>query len=178
MATSDSKIFCGGLSYQTTDYSLAVHFGNYGQVTEAKIVYDRNTGTSKGYGFVTFALPASATAACQNPNPTIDGKQVNVNLASAKSQPNTPAASNAAPEPAYLDTLRAGGEDISPEVVEAAIQHKYTTNPIDALMFFLERAELFRGLPEFDYYKDNLIAGVRVFRAGGTINPLPAKTTA
>lgn len=53
---SDNKIFVGGLSYQTTDYSLAVYFGQYGQLLESKIVYDRATGQSKAYGFV---LPPS-----------------------------------------------------------------------------------------------------------------------
>jgi RNA recognition motif-containing protein len=50
--TTETKIFVGGLSPQTTEQSLAAHFSRYGEIDEVKIIMDRQTGRSKGYGFV------------------------------------------------------------------------------------------------------------------------------
>ncbi|KAK2195006.1 bifunctional Nucleotide-binding alpha-beta plait domain superfamily/RNA recognition motif domain/RNA-binding domain superfamily [Babesia duncani] len=49
------KIFAGGLNRATTAEGLADHFGKYGQVVHTEIVADKNTGKSRGFGFVTFA---------------------------------------------------------------------------------------------------------------------------
>ena len=48
------KLFVGGLSWDTTDEGLRQAFGSYGQITEAKVITDRDTGRSRGFGFVTF----------------------------------------------------------------------------------------------------------------------------
>lgn len=118
---------------------------------------------------VTFANPASAQAAVANPNPVIDGKTVNCNLASAKSNPAASStgatAASSAPETPFLEIIRSQGEDISPEAVEYGIAQRYQTNPIDAFLFFLERAELFRGMPEFQYYSVNLLNAVKAYRS-------------
>ncbi|KAB1222483.1 Glycine-rich RNA-binding protein 4, mitochondrial [Morella rubra] len=50
-----SKLFVGGLSFYTTEQGLSEAFSQYGQVIEAKIVMDRVSDRSKGFGFVTFA---------------------------------------------------------------------------------------------------------------------------
>jgi RNA recognition motif-containing protein len=80
----DPQIFVGGLAPHTTDQSLALHFSPYGVIKEAKVIYNRKTRVSKCYGFVTFAHPQSALTAVMNPNPIIDGKISNCNLASLK----------------------------------------------------------------------------------------------
>jgi len=80
----DPQIFVGGLAPHTTDQSLALHFSPYGLIKEAKVIYNRKTRVSKCYGFVTFAHPQSALTAVMNPNPIIDGKICNCNLASLK----------------------------------------------------------------------------------------------
>ncbi|XP_061355176.1 small RNA-binding protein 11, chloroplastic-like [Gastrolobium bilobum] len=49
------KLFVGGLSFYTTEKALSDAFSNYGQVIEAKIITDRVSDRSKGFGFVTFA---------------------------------------------------------------------------------------------------------------------------
>jgi len=80
----DPQIFVGGLAPHTTDQTLALHFSPYGVIREAKVIYNRKTRLSKGYGFVTYANPQSALTAVMNPKPIIDGKICNCNVASLK----------------------------------------------------------------------------------------------
>lgn len=50
--TTYTKIFVGGLPYHTTDESLRHYFENFGDIEEAVVITDRQTGKSRGYGFV------------------------------------------------------------------------------------------------------------------------------
>ena len=50
--TTLTKIFVGGLPYHTTDESLRMYFAVYGDIEEAVVITDRQTGKSRGYGFV------------------------------------------------------------------------------------------------------------------------------
>jgi len=52
--TTFTKIFVGGLPYHTTDASLREHFQVYGEIEEAVVITDRQTGKSRGYGFVSY----------------------------------------------------------------------------------------------------------------------------
>ena len=54
--TTFTKIFVGGLPYHTTDSSLREHFQVYGEIEEAVVITDRQTGKSRGYGFVSLRL--------------------------------------------------------------------------------------------------------------------------
>lgn len=54
--TTFTKIFVGGLPYHTTDASLREHFQVYGEIEEAVVITDRQTGKSRGYGFVSYFL--------------------------------------------------------------------------------------------------------------------------
>ncbi|KAK7244868.1 hypothetical protein RIF29_39696 [Crotalaria pallida] len=67
------KLFVGGLSYVTTEKGLSDAFSNYGQVVEAKIITDRVSEKSKGFGFVTFASHAEA----ENAITEMNGKALN-----------------------------------------------------------------------------------------------------
>ena len=58
-----SKLFVGGLPYRTTKEELEESFAQAGSVTSASIVMDRETGRSKGFGFVEMASDAEAQAA-------------------------------------------------------------------------------------------------------------------
>jgi len=53
--TTWTKLFVGGLPYHTTDKSLREHFKVFGEIEEAVVITDRQTGKSRGYGFVSFA---------------------------------------------------------------------------------------------------------------------------
>ncbi|KAK4277634.1 hypothetical protein QN277_015603 [Acacia crassicarpa] len=79
--TTYTKIFVGGLAWETKRDSLKRYFEQFGEISEAVVITDRNTGASKGYGFVTFKDPESAMRACQNPYPLIDARRANCNLA-------------------------------------------------------------------------------------------------
>jgi len=85
--TTFTKLFVGGLPYHTTDETLKAHFDQYGEIEEAVVITDRVTNKSKGYGFVTMADPESAKKAIQDPNPVIDGRKANVNLAYLGAKP-------------------------------------------------------------------------------------------
>jgi hypothetical protein len=50
--TQFTKIFVGGLPYHTTDQSLREYFDKFGDIEEAVVITDRQTGKSRGYGFV------------------------------------------------------------------------------------------------------------------------------
>ncbi|XP_069936779.1 RNA-binding protein 24-B [Cherax quadricarinatus] len=90
--TTFTKIFVGGLPYHTTDKSLREHFEVYGEIEEAVVITDRQTGKSRGYGFVTMADKTGAERAIKEPNPVIDGRKANVNLAYLGAKPRGPTA--------------------------------------------------------------------------------------
>jgi RNA recognition motif-containing protein len=73
-----TKIFVGGLPYHTTDASLKEYFEKFGEIDEAVVITDRQTGKSRGYGFLTMATRQGAEAAIREPNPIIDGRKANV----------------------------------------------------------------------------------------------------
>lgn len=54
--TTYTKIFVGGLPYHTTDSSLRKYFEVFGEIEEAVVITDRQTGKSRGYGFVSIPL--------------------------------------------------------------------------------------------------------------------------
>ncbi|MFO0744538.1 MAG: RNA-binding protein [Myxococcota bacterium] len=80
------KLFVGGLDWGTTDQSLRQAFERFGVVTDAKVVMDRETGRSRGFGFVTFEdnAQADAAAGAMDGQP-IDGRNVRVNEAQERS---------------------------------------------------------------------------------------------
>ncbi|XP_062228476.1 probable RNA-binding protein ARP1 isoform X2 [Phragmites australis] len=80
--TTLTKVFVGGLAWETPSEGLRQHFARYGDILEAVVIADRLTGRSKGYGFVTFREPEAARRAVQDPNPTIAGRRANCNIAS------------------------------------------------------------------------------------------------
>ncbi|KAB1216838.1 Glycine-rich RNA-binding protein 3, mitochondrial [Morella rubra] len=62
---ASSKLFIGGLSYGTDEQSLTEAFSKYGEVVEARIIMDRETGRSRGFGFVTYTSSEEASSAIQ-----------------------------------------------------------------------------------------------------------------
>jgi cold-inducible RNA-binding protein len=80
------KLFVGGLSWDTTDDGLRQAFQPFGDITEAKVITDRDTGRSRGFGFVTFAGDEAAkTAIAKMDGTSLDGKTIKVNEAQEKS---------------------------------------------------------------------------------------------
>ena len=77
-----NKLFVGGLSWDTNDSSLDAAFARFGPLREAKVVTDRETGRSRGFGFVTFDAPADAEAALEAMHGSdLDGRSIRVSIA-------------------------------------------------------------------------------------------------
>jgi RNA recognition motif-containing protein len=79
------KLFVGGLSWDTTDDGLRQAFQPHGEITEAIVIKDRETGRSRGFGFVTFSEDENAKSAISKMDGTsLDGKTIKVNEAQEK----------------------------------------------------------------------------------------------
>jgi RNA recognition motif-containing protein len=80
-----NKLFVGGLSWDTNDAGLNQAFSRFGSVTDAKVILDRDTGRSRGFGFVTLGDAAQAQEAMREMDgATLDGRQIRVNEAQDK----------------------------------------------------------------------------------------------
>lgn len=76
------KLFVGGLPWATDDDSLAKEFSRFGTVREAKVITDRETGRSRGFGFVSFDDSAAADQAIREMDQSqLGGRTINVNEA-------------------------------------------------------------------------------------------------
>ncbi|MTI89096.1 MAG: RNA-binding protein [Balneolaceae bacterium] len=76
------NIYVGNLSYDVSDDQLKEVFEAFGEVSSCKIITDRQSGRSKGFGFVEMDNTAEAEAAIENLNGSeIDGRSVKVNEA-------------------------------------------------------------------------------------------------
>ncbi len=77
-----NKLYVGNLAYSVRDESLHEAFAQFGQVTSAKVMMDRDTGRSKGFGFVEMGSDAEAQSAINGMNgQELDGRAVVVNEA-------------------------------------------------------------------------------------------------
>ena len=76
------KLFVGGLSFSTSNDRLRELFAEVGAVESAVVVTDRDTGRSRGFGFVEMATPEEAEQAVQRYNgKEVDGRQLKVEVA-------------------------------------------------------------------------------------------------
>jgi RNA recognition motif-containing protein len=81
----NNKLFVGGLSWSTTQESLQTFFSQVGTVVEAKVIMDRATGRSRGFGFVTMSSPEEAQKAVDElNNKELDGRAIKVSEAIEK----------------------------------------------------------------------------------------------
>jgi RNA recognition motif-containing protein len=76
------RLFVGGLSWGTDDAALRQAFEAHGEVTDAKVITDRETGRSRGFGFVTFGTAEAAKAAMDAmQGAEIDGRTIRIDEA-------------------------------------------------------------------------------------------------
>lgn len=76
------RIYVGNLSYQTTEEGLRNLFGQHGTVEDVAIITDRETGRSRGFGFVTMSDDEGGNAAIRSLDGTdFEGRRLNVNQA-------------------------------------------------------------------------------------------------
>jgi RNA recognition motif-containing protein len=77
-----TKLYVGGLPYATTDEELQTAFAAHGSVTSAKVITDRETGRSKGFGFVEFDNDDEANKAIEAMNDSdMGGRKIVVSVA-------------------------------------------------------------------------------------------------
>jgi len=81
-----SKVYVGNLSYQLTEELLSSHFASCGTVTSVTVIKDRDTGRSKGFGFVEFAEDEACDAAIAMNGSSLDGRPVRVSKAHEREQ--------------------------------------------------------------------------------------------
>ena len=80
-----NKLYVGNLAYSMNDQSLQQRFGEFGNVLSAKVMMDRDSGRSKGFGFVEMGSADEAQAAIRGLNgKSIEGRDIVVNEARPK----------------------------------------------------------------------------------------------
>ncbi len=85
----ENKLFVGGLAWATNDEGLRKAFEEFGTIEEANVVCERDTGRSRGFGFVTFETEDGAKAAQEAMHgQEIDGRQLRVDFAHSKPKRN------------------------------------------------------------------------------------------
>lgn len=101
------KLFIHSLGWETSSDSLRAAYARYGEIEECRVVADRTTGRSKGYGFVLFRERSSARRALRHPNKLIDNRMTTCQLASAgpSQNVNRSTRSNHSPNPNSSDNL-------------------------------------------------------------------------
>ena len=75
------KIYVGNLSFNTTESDLSTLFAQVGEVESARIITDRDTGRSRGFGFVEMSEEDAATAISKFSGTEVDGRALTVNEA-------------------------------------------------------------------------------------------------
>lgn len=78
---SQSKIYVGNLSYDTTEDQLRDYFAQYGNIEDIKLIIDFNTGRSKGFGFITFGSDQECENAIAANGVELSGRTLKVNIA-------------------------------------------------------------------------------------------------
>lgn len=82
---ASQNLFIGSLAYATTDDTLKAHFEQIGPVASARVITDRESGRSKGFGFVEFENDDDNQKAVDQLNgKDLDGREINVSLARPK----------------------------------------------------------------------------------------------
>ncbi|KAH8498302.1 hypothetical protein Peur_073503 [Populus x canadensis] len=84
-AEVEYRCFVGGLAWATTDQVLQEAFSQYGEIIDSKIINDRETGRSRGFGFVTFGNEKAMRDAIDGMNgQDLDGRNITVNEAQSR----------------------------------------------------------------------------------------------
>jgi RNA recognition motif-containing protein len=97
------KVYVGGLSWGTDDHGLRAAFERFGEIEDARVVKDRDTGRSRGFGFVTYMDDSAVTAAVKElDGKDLDGRTLKVSEAQEK------------PERSRTSSPRGGGRDRDP----------------------------------------------------------------
>ncbi|KAJ8448517.1 hypothetical protein Cgig2_012161 [Carnegiea gigantea] len=125
------KLFVRGLAWNTTSETLCAAFAVHGEIEEGAVIYDKATGKSRGYGFITYKSMESSQNALKAPSKLIDGRLAACNLASEGLS-----SASTTPDQAQRK-LYVGG--LSPETTTAML-----------LNFFMRHGEIEEGSVAYD----------------------------
>lgn len=75
-----ARLYVGNLAWTVGHRQLREYFAQFGAVQSARVIFDRSTGLSKGYGFVEFASPSGAADATNKQLHTLEGLNLNVQI--------------------------------------------------------------------------------------------------
>ncbi len=81
-----NKLYVGNLSYSTADGDLESAFAGFGEIQDVKIILDRMTGRSRGFGFVTFSSADDAKKALEMDGKELQGRNITVSVAQERPQ--------------------------------------------------------------------------------------------
>ena len=82
-----SNLYVGNLTFDTTSADLERLFAEHGEVNKAQVISDRETGRSRGFGFVEMATSEAAQTAIDKLNgKNVDGRDLTVNVAKERSR--------------------------------------------------------------------------------------------
>ena len=81
---NQNKIYVGNLTYETTEDSLRQAFTQFGGIEDLVLIKDRDTGRSKGFGFITFDSQKAAEGSLKMDGQQLDGRAIKVNIAKEK----------------------------------------------------------------------------------------------
>ncbi|KAM3955788.1 LOW QUALITY PROTEIN: RNA-binding protein Musashi homolog 1 [Aphomia sociella] len=147
---SPSKLFVGGLSWQTSSEKLKEYFAMFGAVTDVLIMKDPVTQRSRGFGFITFQEAASVDKVLAVPVHTLDGKRIDPKHATPKS----------APRPAKTKKIFVGGvgQDTSAEEVRAYFSQFGLVE--DAVMLMDQQTKRHRGFGFVTFHSEEAVERV------------------
>jgi len=79
-----NKLYVGNFPYSVDEAQLRGIFAAYGEISDIKLITDRDTGRPKGFGFITFATQAAAEKALEQNGKDVGGRPLKVNVATDK----------------------------------------------------------------------------------------------
>ncbi|XP_039761984.1 RNA-binding protein Musashi homolog Rbp6-like isoform X2 [Pararge aegeria] len=147
---SPSKLFVGGLSWQTSSEKLREYFAMFGPVTDVLIMKDPVTQRSRGFGFITFQDAAAVDKVLGVPVHTLDGKRIDPKHATPKS----------APKPAKTKKIFVGGvgQDTSADEVRAYFSQFGLVE--DAVMLMDQQTKRHRGFGFVTFHSEEAVERV------------------
>ncbi|XP_047039108.1 RNA-binding protein Musashi homolog 2 isoform X2 [Helicoverpa armigera] len=147
---SPSKLFVGGLSWQTSSEKLREYFAMFGPVTDVLIMKDPVTQRSRGFGFITFQEASSVDKVLAVPVHTLDGKRIDPKHATPKS----------APRPAKTKKIFVGGvgQDTSAEEVRSYFSQFGLVE--DAVMLMDQQTKRHRGFGFVTFHSEEAVERV------------------
>eukprot|EP00245_Coleochaete_scutata_P007759 TRINITY_DN234_c0_g1_i1.p1 TRINITY_DN234_c0_g1~~TRINITY_DN234_c0_g1_i1.p1 ORF type:complete len:272 (-),score=26.15 TRINITY_DN234_c0_g1_i1:1043-1858(-) len=173
--TTYTKVFVGGLAWETQRDTMRKHFEQFGEILEAVVITDRVTGRSKGYGFVTFKDAEAARRACTDATPVIDGRRANCNLASLGQKNRQPQGPPGPPSGGGGTSYGGGFAAAQPNPYAAYQPQTFTYPPYTYQPQFAEGYGYAQGVFPYPYGAQGFASTPGVYAGPGTLGAVPGQ---